>query len=153
MERLKHDKYGRPIVYFAQWKNYYGAGSWCIFDNEEDAIFFVISGLGGDVDWATFPNPNLKYPDDERNGNESPQLTPLFQVRREVTKVAAYERSGQETGEVYRVSVASEWIVGNGIAEMSKQAFLQATGRDEVVLHGEGDKLNGRIKHHAESRP
>jgi hypothetical protein len=137
LKHVERDEWGRPVVYLAEYHNLIYGGQ-CLFTSAEAAIFFVVTGLGVDVDWSSFPNPSLRYPNEERNGNEDPQLNLLFRVDRKVIDKRVW-------GKVTRAAAMDEWTVGNGIAESSKTTFFQATGKDLVRLKGEGDRLQGKV--------
>lgn len=139
MRRLQKDEWGRPIVYVAEWRNG-GGGSSCVFSSLNPAIFFVVSGLIGLADWGRFPDPAKRYPDNDRNGNEPISYDPVFCIRQTLS-------DGREiSGEVRRTSVAQSWTVGNGIAKSSAANYLQAVGRSDVEVSGEGDSLKAEVK-------
>jgi hypothetical protein len=140
MKHIEHDEWGRPVAYLAEYHNAIYGGQ-CLFTTPDAAIFYVVTGLASDVDWGTFPTPNLRYPNEERNGNEDQQLTPLFVVERIVGEKRIW-------GTVTRTAAMDAWTVGNGIAEWGRNAFLQATGKDLVMLSGSGDSLQGRVGHY-----
>jgi hypothetical protein len=140
MSDLKHverDEWGRPLVYLAEYHNAIYGGQ-CLFTSADAAIFFVVTGLASDVDWGSFPDKSLRYPNEERTSNEDPQLTPLFCVERKAGEKRVW-------GKVMRTAAMDEWTVSNGIAEWARVAFLQATGRDLVNLKGEGYQLQGKV--------
>jgi hypothetical protein len=131
--RLHHNQFGQPECFVAEWHDSIGAGSRCLFSNLDAAIFFVVSGIGRDIDWSCFPDPARSYPFEDRDGS-NPGLNPVFCIEQ-----------GKVSGSVTRMAISDSWTVGNGIAEFSKQAFCAATGRNVVRLVGEGDKLTGRV--------
>jgi len=148
-QKLEKDQHGRHEIYVAQ----YNApapfgGSWCLFSNLDSAIFFVVSGLGSSVDWSNFPDPNKKYPHEDRNGSNK-TLTPVFIIK-QINKKTNQEVNGSVT----KMGLMSDWIVGNGIAEAGKKWFAQATGRDiikvstskESNIKGIRTVIDGRIK-------
>lgn len=137
---VDHDEWGRPVLYLAQYTGATGGGSTCLFTNLDAAIFFVVTGLGNDVDWSNFPDPTRKYPYEERNGNERPRLSPSFRVERTGT----YGKP--VSGTVLKMAAMEEWSVGNGIADMGRRLFSAITGRNEVVCSGTGDALSARVK-------
>jgi len=137
---IDHDEWGRPVLYLAQYTGATGGGSTCLFTNLDAAIFFVVTGLGNDIDWSNFPDPTRKYPYEERNGNERPHLSPSFRVER----TGIYGKPAHAT--VMKMAAMEEWSVGNGIAEMGRRLFRAITGRDEVVFSGKGDAISARVK-------
>jgi hypothetical protein len=137
MKHVERDEWGRPVVYLAEYHDAIYGGQ-CLFTSADAAIFFVVTGLASHVDWSSFPDGSLRYPNEERPGNEDPQLTPLFCVDRMVAEKHVW-------GKVTRTAAMDEWTVGNGIAEWGRAAFFQATGRDLVKLAGKGDHLQGRV--------
>lgn len=146
-EKLTVDQWGRQEVYVAEWQNSIGACSRCLFSNLDAAIFFVVSGLGLLVDWDNFPDPAKKYPYEDRNGTQ--RFTPVFRVE-QTCQTEGWGVGKRLTGSVTKMSIADEWTVGNGIAEISKDIFFKATGRDEVFMNGKGSNLSGRVgkEHH-----
>jgi hypothetical protein len=141
LKHVERDEWGRPVVYLASYQNHIYGGTG-VFTSQDAAIFYVITGLSawGDIDWKNFPTPGLKYPYEDRNGNEDPQKDPLFIVVERTVK-------GKPVwGKVHRISAAAEWVVGNGYAEAGRLQFFQATGRDIVELAGKGDHLHGTVK-------
>jgi hypothetical protein len=138
---LEKDQWGRNVVYLAEYKTTTYSNK-CIFSNLDSAIFFVVTGLGGDVNWSTFPkiDEKEKYPYEERDGN-NPSRDPIFIVKRPSLHNSDIEIKGSVT----KTAAMSEWTVGNGIAVAAKKFFAEATGRDVVVLAGEGDRLHGTV--------
>jgi hypothetical protein len=140
-KRLEKDEWGRSEVYLA---NYSGpapfGGSSCVFTNLNSALFFIVSGLGSSIDWATFPDPTKTYPYEERNGSDK-NLNPIFVVKRK----SLYDEV-EIIGSVQKIAVMSNWSVGNRIAVASKKYFADATGKDIVVLSGEGSTLSATVK-------
>lgn len=126
--------------YLAEWRTPNGASSQCLFTSLDPAIFFVLSGIGFDVDWDNFPDTTKKYPYEDRTGNEKIAYSPVFRI--EQLKGDGKTASGSVT----KMGIADSWTVGNGIAEACRRWFRQATGKDAVVLSGAGDKLTGTIQ-------
>jgi hypothetical protein len=79
---LEVSKYGRPIVWLATWKWYGGkSGGFCVFATFKEAMKYAICQAMGDADWENFPDPARgSYPDDDRDGSDTPDLTPKFRV-------------------------------------------------------------------------
>lgn len=135
LRRLELDRWDRPLVYYATWQTAAAGNSFGIFDRLEPAIFFVVSMLGSEVDWASFPDPSRKYPYEERNGK--PGYSPVFRVERE-----AHGRP--VTGYIYQMAVARDWTAGNGIADAAKTYYHQVTGKYAEIA-GTGDSLSAKV--------
>lgn len=87
IQDLEISKWGRFVVYLAEWHNY-GASGTCVFSNRLAALKWVCREVlmyrpGG---FENFPNPALQYPYEERDGMEKSELTPFF--------VALWEKGG-----------------------------------------------------------
>lgn len=136
-KKLPKNKWGQYECYLAQYSNGIYSNS-CLFSTLEAGMFFVVTGLGSEVDWTTFPNLDLKYPFNEADGSDL-NRTPQFEVVREF--------NGRKIiGSVARRGISDDWTVGNGIAERSKVYYEQATGRDDVKISGYGQSLKAEVK-------
>jgi hypothetical protein len=150
-QRLSRDEWGRHQCFLAEWHDPVGASSVCLFSNLDAAIFFVVSGIGPYVDWDRFPDPMKTYPYEDRDGTRD--FTPAFRIEQTIQRSpqgSEWQNDKKIRGAVTKMTIADDWTVGNGIAESSKRYFAAATGRDEVHLRGEGDRLcaeAGRVHH------
>ncbi len=137
-QKLEKDKWGRDEVYYAEFGNSVGARGRCLFSNLDAAIFYVVSELGNDIDWKKFPDPSKEYPYEDRNGKNH-RLNPIFIVNQiTINSKLVY-------GKVEKMTIANNWIVGNGIAFAAREQFFRATGRDIVEIAGDGAHLQGKV--------
>lgn len=72
---------GRFVVWVAQWSWSNQATGMCVFSDSAEAINYARCNATGFVDWGNFPDRHRKYPDDDRDGTETPKLNPLFIAR------------------------------------------------------------------------
>jgi len=137
---LHKDEWKRPEVYFAEYETCIGSGGKCLFSRLDPAIFFVLTGLGRDIDWDNFPDPSKKYPYEDRDASNL-GLTPVFIVKQKSPLTGREVR-----GQVTKMVVSDSWTVGNGVAEYGHNLFLDVTCRPEVKLTGKGQSLSGVVK-------
>lgn len=79
MRLVESTESGRPIIWLSRWSWYGGkASGYCCFMDKVEAIKYAIGQARGYVDWPTFPDPAKKYPNDDRDGSNVPELTPVF---------------------------------------------------------------------------
>lgn len=105
MRLVESTETGRPIIWLAEWLWYGGqAHGHCPFINKDDAIKYAIMQAKSDMDWDAFPNPKKKYPHDDRDGSNVPELTPVFR--------ATWETNGGGFSQVTRMEVSEklDWI-------------------------------------------
>lgn len=128
---IEYDEWGRPVVYLAQWKNNRSGGT-AVFTRPESAIFYVMSMIGSLVDWNSFPNPDLHYPYEERNGDNR-GLNPLFVVKRMQFDGTEIEAS------VTRMGAMLDWSVGNGIGNWCVERVPEITNYNCIPEPTEGN--------------
>jgi hypothetical protein len=102
---LELSEWGRPIAYECRWSWYGGqATGSCLYATAAEAIKDAIWHAMGNVDWASFPSRGL-YPNEDRDGNESPTLTPLFRAK--------WDSNGGGYAEVIKSEVCGEFEAAN----------------------------------------
>lgn len=78
-QSLAVSQYDRYIVYLGEWSWYDGkATGSCLFSDRREAIRWARFNASSRQNWDEFPDAELKYPYEERDGTEDPTLNPLF---------------------------------------------------------------------------